>query len=282
MLGQAFQQPRGQRALAAAGGAGQQQALPHRHQGQPFAAVQPIGQENLLARIGLVHLGQVGFQPQVHQFGDAHAPLSPRHKGSGVLQPGQGVCHRDRHPAKIQEGKIVLGIPHCDNVAGRDVEFLECGSQPAFLVDTGRQHHHGALVEDDLQLQPQVAYGGQHLALVRLPACDDHAPHRQGRHPGIPQPLGELRRGSGGQRPFLLGRGLVEQRAVLGHDQVEQVQAGHAADQVVQLPSRDQDQLAAGPAQALQGCQRRCVHLAVMGDGAIVVGSQGNLMHGAS
>src|SRR6185503_2742016 len=78
----------------------------------------------------------------------------------------------------------------------------------------------------------------------------------------------------------LAGLGPVEQRAVLGHDAVEQHDPGKDAEQLVELAPGDEDQLAAGFLQAREAVEDVVGDGAVMRDGPVVVEGDGGVAHG--
>lgn len=61
---------------------------------------------------------------------------------------------------------IVLRVADRDHVVRRNIQFGEGRLQAARLVDAGRQHHDGSLVEDDLQLQSEFPDGLEDRGLV--------------------------------------------------------------------------------------------------------------------
>ena len=62
-------------------------------------------------------------------------------------------------------------------LCGESSIFSSALRQPGRLVDSGRQNHDRALVENDLQLETQIADRGQNSGLVRLPRRDNDATH---------------------------------------------------------------------------------------------------------
>ena len=130
-----------------------------------------------------------------------------------------------------------------------------CGDRPSSLeralearglVDVAGQHHHRALVEDDVQLEPKVADGLEHDRLVRFPGGDDGAADGQRRHAELPQARDERRRGRLGERRLLLLGRVEEKSAVLCDHEVEQLELGERALQIRKVPAGDEDQLSAG------------------------------------
>ena len=176
--------------------------------------------------------------------------------------------------AQLEQGEIILGVADPDDVVRRQAKLLQRRLQAACLVDAGRQHHDRAFVEDDLQLEPEIANGRENLGFMRLDRRDDHP--AEGKQPEI-QPLQALaeqdRRRLGEERFFLVLRP-VEQGAILDDDEIEQIQPGKDALQILQLASGDHDQLAARPAQRLERFQGRIPHHPVGCQGAVIVGRE--------
>ena len=68
---------------------------------------------------------------------------------------------------------VVLGVADADDVVRRDLELLESGHEARRFVHAGRQDHDGAFVEDDLQLEAELANRVEDGCLVRLARRDD-------------------------------------------------------------------------------------------------------------
>ena len=141
---------------------------------------------------------------------------------------------------------VVLGVTDADNVVRRESQLIQGSAQAGGLVDSRRQHHHRALVEDYLMFQPQITDGLENQRLIRMPGGDDHAANRKWGHALRLERRDERRRRWLGQRQLLArGRG-IDQRAVLSYHAIEQIYARECAQQIGQLTAGDQDQLAAG------------------------------------
>jgi hypothetical protein len=93
------------------------------------------------------------------------------------------------------------------------------------------------------------------------------------------QRLDEGLRRLGRERALLLRREVEDERAVFGDEPVEQVEAGETAGKIRQFTARDEDQLAAGPLEGLQGFDGWPVDRAVMGQGAVVIGGETDNVH---
>ena len=217
---------------------------------------------------------EVVAQPFVDQFGHARAMVGCGDEVGGILEGGQGIGHCGGHLAMHQEGMVVFRIAHADGVVRGKLHRGEGCRQTGGLVDARRQHHHRALVEDHLQLQPQLVDGGKHRRLVGLPCGDDGVSDGQRRHVPIAQRLNQRLRGRLRQQLDFARRGSVQHGAVLGHDPLEQVQARKDALQIFQLAARDQDEMPAGGDDALQRSDGRVIDRAVMRDRAVVVARQ--------
>ena len=174
---------------------------------------------------------------------------------------------------------VVLRVAHPDRVVRRQSERLERGCQPRGLVDAGRQHHDRALVEDHLQLESEIANRLEHRCLVGLPRRHDHATHRQGLDRTLSQGFDEALRRSRAEGLLLAGGGHVEQRTVLGHDVVEQIEPRADPLQVIEIAAGDQQQLAAGLDQALERREGFVRHLPVVSQRAVIVTTQGEITH---
>ena len=150
---------------------------------------------------------RVVFQQQADELGDAGAARALGHQVRLVLDGGKSVGDGDGVAASLQEGVIVFRVADRHDVVGGQAEIAERGFQPARLVDAGRQHHHRALVEHDLQLEPEVPDRLEHCRLVRLPGRDNRAADRQRLNPLRLQGFDESFRRLGRERRFFLRPG---------------------------------------------------------------------------
>ena len=221
---------------------------------------------------------QIGFGQQARQLDDAGAVIGDDKIGLG-LDRGERVLDGDGAAARAEEGLVVLGVADADDIVRRQAEALERALEAPGLVDVAGQHHHRALVEDDVQLERKVVDGLEHDRLVRFPGGDDGAADRRGRHAEVLQTLHERRRRRLGERGFLLLCGVEEKGPVLGNDEVEQLQLREGPLQVGKVPAGDEDQLSAGALDLLQPLDGRRIDAAIVGQGAVVVGRQGNEEH---
>ena len=153
-------------------------------------------------------------------------------------------------------------------------------AKPGALVHAGREHHDRALVEDDLELEAFTLDLLEHGGLVRHPSGHDD-PAGRDRHALPAERERELRRRRLGQPPFQLARGQVEERTVLRHDRVEQVEAGKDFHQVVEIAARDEQQLASAGPQPFQRLLGAADDAAMLRQRLVVVGCERDESHGA-
>src|SRR5690606_3483113 len=133
--------------------------------------------------------------------------------------------------------------------------------------------------EDDAQLQAEVANRIEHGMFVRVPSGYDTAPGQERLDASLPKPLHEPFRRRLCQQTFLLCGREVQQRAVLGDDDIEQVEAWEQRFELRNDPTSDEHELPAGFPETLQRRDRLGVHAPVMGDGAVVVGAEREVTH---
>jgi hypothetical protein len=215
----------------------------------------------------------------VDELGDAGPVIRERHDVGLLLDGRQRV--RDGHGAlaDVEEGVIVFGVADGHRVVPREVELGERCAQPARLVDACRQHHHRALIEDHLQLEPAIADRLQHCVLVRFPGGDDHAPDGNRTDAALDELVDEALRRGVVERLFLARLGPVEEGAVLRNDSCEQIEPWHHSLQLVELTPGHEHELAARFAQALERRERRLVDAAMVSNGAVVVAAQREIAH---
>ena len=213
----------------------------------------------------------------------APCPAARDHVG-GLLEAGQRVGDRDRAPAERQEGVVVLRVADADDVVRRQTQLVERGGQARRLVDAGRQHHDGALVEDDLQLQAQLADRLEHRRPRAAPdVATITAPTRQRRHAARRQPLRRTPPAPGGpsSRSSRVGRP-QKQRAVLGDDARRRSTSRGRPVPGRRARGRSPARAPAAGPQARQRVARRRRQHAAFGDGAVVVAGEGEVAHWSS
>src|SRR5262245_41916770 len=124
----------------------------------------------------------------------------------------------ERYVVTRQSGRETMQVIGDEHVGQLVQRRLESGR----LVDARGQHHAGALVEDYLVLQAQLADRVQDRGLVRRPGCQDRSTDRERLDATRTERLDErARRRIGERRRFATGW-TVEQRPVLCYDVVEE------------------------------------------------------------
>jgi len=196
--------------------------------------------------------GQVVREKLVDQLADA-GPGAPRRHEVGLLpQRGERVGDGDGALAGLQEGVVVLGVSDPDGIVRRQPQLPERGRQTRPLVHSGGEHHDRAFVEDDLQLQAELADRFDGGGLVRRDGGDEDAPGRQRGDPAAAKQVEERGGGRRPQRPALARSGGVEERAVLRHDPVEEVEPVAHRLQLLQLAPGHEQELPPRRAKPLQ------------------------------
>jgi hypothetical protein len=79
--------------------------------------------------------------------------VATRDRISFRFQGRQAIGDGNATAAAHQEGKVILGVANPDSTLRRQVKLFQRCHRSGSLVDAGWQHHDGALVEKDLQLQ---------------------------------------------------------------------------------------------------------------------------------
>ncbi len=152
---------------------------------------------------------------------------------------------------------IVFRVADAHHLVARKAQFAQRVLEPRRLVDAGREHHHRAAITDHLGLEaefPDDVLNGRAMRCVRR---HQDLSDLKRRDPARLQVLyQQFGRWVGESRLFAAVR-IVDDCAVLGDDEVEQLHAGTDRKQVVEPTTRDQDRPPAGYPQALQGAHRR-------------------------
>ena len=169
---------------------------------------------------------------------------------------------------------IVLGITDGDDIVRRKLELFERCHSSGRLVHAGRQDHHGALVEDDLQLQSEVPNDLQHRRFIRFPGRHDRPPDRKRLDVSLPELLDEDGWRGCRNDMFLLGRGVINQRTVFRDNAIEQLELGKCSLEIRQVAAGDQDEPAPGLLELSQGLARRVVDDTVVSYCSVEVGGE--------
>jgi hypothetical protein len=231
-------------------------------------------QRNVMANQARFAPGQIAGDDLFDQLRYTGAVIGSQHDVGAVLQRRQRIGNGGRAFAHAQKRMIVFRIAYADGIVCRYSDLAQRRRQAARLGDAGGQHHDGALVEDDLQLQAQVANDFEYRGLVRLPGRNDDPAHRDGMDLPRDEHIDEDLRRTLRQYLLFSARRPVNERAVLGDDALEQVQPREHPPQVIHFATRNEDQFAAAISQALQGANRRLIDAPVMRDGAVVVAAK--------
>ena len=146
-----------------------------------------------MARQPIFQIGQVVGDELVDQLDAALAIPAGRDPIGPLLDQRQRIGDRDAAFTDPDERMVVLGVTHAHAVVRRQPQLEQRGFQAGGLVRARRQDHDRALVENDLQLEPEITDRLEHRALIRLPGRHDAMPHGQRRDPAGAQRFHELR-----------------------------------------------------------------------------------------
>lgn len=251
----------------------------HAVRADPDLSLVPSAEEDVMpVQLG-VQVAQVVLQEQVDEVDDPIAMIALGDQIGVFLEHRDGIRDGDGAFAEIEEGVVVLSIADPGDVVQRQAQLRERHFQARGLVDAGGQNHDRPFVEDDLQLQAKIPDDFQHRGLVRLPRGHDDVPDRQRLDVALPKGLDERLGGRLGQL-FDLPRGrIIEQRAVLRDDVIEEVHVREHRDELLQLSARDQDQLPARGLQARQRGQGLLGDPAAGSDGPVIIAGKGQVAH---
>jgi hypothetical protein len=190
-------------------------------------------------------------EERVHDLDDARAARPGGHPVRRALHRGQRVVDRDGALALGEHDDVVLRVSDGHHVVVREPERLERRRETARLGHAGREHHHSALVEHEVEIEAELVDGAQHLRVVRLGRGDDDLPGVE-RHAARAQRLDERDR-RWRREQALVASGPPQCPAVLGDDEVEEVGAREDALQVRADPAGGEDETSPGRAQPLYG-----------------------------
>ncbi len=113
---------------------------------------------------------------ELNQFDHACAMVSCEVDVCCFLYRWQSVEHCSSTTTCLQERMVILSIAHADNIVEGQFQFFERSCKSRRLVDSRRQDHDSALVEDDLKLQSSswivsntVVWWGSQVATIERP-----------------------------------------------------------------------------------------------------------------
>ena len=174
---------------------------------------------------------------------------------------------------------IVLRVADRDHFVRRHAEVAQRELRSGRLVDAGGQHHHRFAIEDHLQLEAELADRLDHQRFLRRMRRHDDLAHLEGLNATPAQRRDELLgRRIGEQRDVAASR-VVNERAVLRNDIIEQIDAVANAQQIVQPASGHEDRAPAGRAQPLERGAGRVGDPAVRCQRVVVVACQRKISH---
>ena len=227
-------------------------------------------------------VGEVAVDELLHQLGDAGTVRLPGHPVGALLDERERIGHRHAALAEPEEGVVVLRVAHAHAVVRGESQLEQRGFEPRRLVHSGRQDHDRALVEDDLELEPEVPDGLEHSRLVRLPGRHQAMPHGERRDPAGAERGNEVGGWGFPERLVLSAGRAVDDSAVLGDHAVEHLDVRKDGEQILDLPPRHQDDLAARVAKPVKGGHRLTRDRALGGQGSVEVAGEDEVAHGSS
>src|SRR3954453_6260673 len=105
----------------------------------------------------------------------------------------------------------------------RKAQFLQSRAESRRLIDSGRQDHDCALVEDHLEFQSALANDLEHERVIRLERRHDHSANGERFHVMTSKSLGKLWWRRRGQELFFPRSRPIKKRPIFRHDPIENV-----------------------------------------------------------
>ncbi len=247
-----------------------------------FFALRVRPDEDRVARQPGFEIGEIAGDQLVDQLDDAVAipggsdPIGP------LLHERQRVGDRHAALAEPEKGVVVLGVAHADAVVRREPQLEQRGVQAGRLVRARRQDHDRALVEDDLQLEAEIADRVEDDAFIGLPRRDEGVPDGQRGDLAGAKRLHEVGARRLAENLVLAARGTVEDSAVLGDDPIEEIDRREDVEEILELPPCGEDELAPRVAKALERRERLDADLSIARERSVEIAGQDEIAHGPS
>ena len=214
----------------------------------------------------------------IDQLGHAGAPRSGRDDVSDLLDGGQCVRHRDGEAARAQEDLIVSASPTPIVRRGLMPSAASAGARPVALVTSAGNAITDPLLKMMCHSSPRSWMAASTWCSNGSTVATIEWPIDAGTPACLIRSINARRRRRGDEFGSLRGR-LVDDRAVLGHDALEDRRVREHAEEIPQLAPGDHDQPETGGAGAVEGVERWLIDDAVVGDGPVVVGCQRRKFH---
>lgn len=200
---------------------------------------------NCVAVLVALDFFQIVGQQFVDQLRDTGAMIRWGDPIGVLFEGGQSVSDGNGAFAHFEKGVIIFGVADAGDIARREPEMFEACEETGGFIDAGGQDHDGALIKDDLQFQAELADGLEDSAFVGLLGRQNDPPDGERGNGALAQEVDEFGWRGIGQQFFLARLGPIEQCAIFGHDEVEEVGMAEGIEQVGQFATRHQDQGAA-------------------------------------
>src|SRR3569623_1450674 len=150
-------------------------------------------------------------------------------------------------------------------------QFAQRVFEPCCLVYAGREHHARTAITDHLGFETKLPYDVLNGCALRCVRRHQHLPNLKRRDAACLQRLHQQFGRWVGKSRFFPACGIVEDRPILGDDEVEQWRARTDYEQIVEPAAREQDCAPAGDAQTLEDAYRLFRHFVIRGQRAVIV-----------
>src|SRR6185437_13035490 len=172
-----FEQAGGESGFPAAGRAGNQHVASIGRKEEFVAAL--MADKNVMAHEFGVVRSQIVFKDVIDQFEDTLAVTRRGNKICGVLDGLQGILHGRAKFAMTEESVVVFSVAHAGDIVLGESEFVEGGTESGEFIHSGRQDHHGAFIEDDIQFKTVIADCIENGRFVWMRSRDNDLSHAQ-------------------------------------------------------------------------------------------------------
>jgi hypothetical protein len=267
------------RLIAAAGGAGDEEAPTVCGNGDRATVFRGAEEDVVAFELGREFL-EVVLQKESDQFFDTGPMGVSGDPVAAIFERGKRVSDRGGAFAEAEESVIIFDVADTDDVVGRKMQFLERDGKAAAFVDAGRKNHDGILVEDDLKLEIHFANDFEGGGFVGMPSSEDTFTDGKRVYPALAEGIDELRGRLFSENDAFLRSRAIEDAAIFGDDTIEDGDIREDTEEILQFPTRGEDELPSRGANFFQGLKRGSGDRTVAGDGAVVVAGEADVAHG--